>query len=142
MAQSTQTPDTHRGRLHEDVLSSRDGFHHDVQTGQPLLQQCDSEHTNVSGTDDVKGDFILGTSAAQDLTRQPTSCRRATAPSTIGQAALDICITTASIYFVAFAFMAFPQNGKSAASTTARHLLDAARLVSFTLARCRQSSYY
>jgi hypothetical protein len=135
--------DTHRGRLHNDaaseyldsqhdVLSMSQGFSgNDVQTGQALLQQCDDEHANANGTDEEKSDSHLSTWAAKNLTRKPTTCRRATAPSAIGQAALDICITAASMYFVAFALMATSQNGKSAASTTAKHLLDAARLVSY-----------
>jgi hypothetical protein len=141
MAQSIGAADTQLRRLHGDAASehqesqqsrlsmSEDLSDHEVETGQPLLQECDSEHANPSGIDEAKSDSLLDSSATQDLTRQPTSCRTATSPSTIGQAVLDVCITASSIYFMTFAFMAISQNGKSAASTTARHLLDAARLV-------------
>jgi hypothetical protein len=160
MAHFTRTDDTHPKPSYDDAPSSHKVFDYDVQNGQPLLQQYNTEHVNASGMeqqtptptqppDDLdstfnseqqlplhdKSDFILGTTSVQDMTRQPSSCRRASAPSTIGQAVLDICITTASIYFVAFALMAVSQNGKSAASVTARHLLDAARLVSYNCSR-------
>jgi hypothetical protein len=160
MAPFTRTDDTHLEPSYDDAPSSQKVSDYDVQNGQPLLQQYNNEHGNASGMDQLastptqipgnlsstfngeqqpslhdKSDSLLSISAAQDLTRQPTSCRRATASSTIGQTALDICITASSIYFVAFALIAVSQNGQSAASTPARHLLDAARLVSYTLAR-------
>jgi hypothetical protein len=147
MVQSTRTEDTQLRRLHGDVTSgklerqegvlspSQDHSDYEVQTSRPLLQQCDVDYAEISGTDEAKSDSFLATPAAQDLTTQPDSCMRATAPSTIGQAVLDVCITAASIYFVAFAIVAISQNGKSAASYTARHLLEAARLVSYTHTR-------
>jgi hypothetical protein len=168
MSHFTRTDDTQLGPLRDGTPLSQNASDHDAQNGQPLLQQYNTEHEDTSGTDHLtptltaspddltptlnddqrlplhdKSDCLLDTTSAQDMARQLTSCRRATAPPTIRQAVLDMCITAASIYFVAFAFMAISQNGKSAASYKATHLLEAARLVSYIqlYTRCQSPQY-
>lgn len=72
--------------------------------------------------------------------RSAACCRKINAWSTLGQAAIDLCIAGISIYFIAFAVMAILYMGDSEASSTVRNLLTAASFVSLPFATLPQHS--
>jgi len=62
----------------------------------------------------------------------PAHCRKINALSTMGQAALDLCITATSVYFIVFAIMAVLHAGESEGIWIVQTLLRAARFVSLS----------
>jgi hypothetical protein len=72
----------------------------------------------------------IGASRSDAIACVPTPCRNINALSTMGQAALDLCITATSVYFIAFAVMSLLHKGDKETSPTVEKLLYAARFVS------------
>jgi len=106
-----------------------------------LLHQASSSNSehNEAGRgkcDDTKTTVLL----VSDSCRSPVRCRKIYAWSTLGQAALDLCIAATAIYFIAFAIMAISYKGESEASSTVQNLLTAARFVSLPLTGCLEYS--
>jgi hypothetical protein len=67
---------------------------------------------------------------SEAITCVPTPCRKINPLSTMGQAALDLCITATSLYFIAFAVMSLLHKADKETSPTVEKLLYAARFVS------------
>jgi len=98
---------------------------------------CSEQHESRSGKCEK---LQINTLPAIDSVQSPARCRKTNALSTLGQAALDLCITGTSIYFIAFAVMAISHMGDSEALSTVQNLLTAARFVSRPLAIFSQNS--
>jgi hypothetical protein len=87
---------------------------------------------NEPGMSKVQG---LGASQSGVVASAPAPCRKINALSTIGQAALDLCIAATPAYFIGFAIMAFLHGGKEEDDYQAvvRAILNAARFVSILI---------
>jgi hypothetical protein len=72
----------------------------------------------------------FGVSGSDAVASTPARCREINTRSTIGQAALDLCILSASVYFIALAVMAPLYSGRETDTFAVKAVLRAARLVS------------
>jgi hypothetical protein len=114
-----------------------------------LPEQHNDEHTNTAAVDQLLhseptlhsgGHNGMGTpkdqgvdgSRSNVVVSTPTHCRKINALSTMGQAALDLCITATSVYFIVFATMAVQHAGEPEGTRIVQILLRAARFVSLS----------
>jgi hypothetical protein len=110
------------------------GHYHEERTNTAAVEHLlPSESTLLDG--DRNGLALpenkdIGAPRSEAITCVPTPCRSINTLSTMGQAALDLCITATSVYFIAFAVMSPLHKGEKENSPTVKKLLYAARFVS------------
>ena len=112
------------------------GHYHEERTNTAAVEHLlPSDSTFHDGDRERLGlpknkDIGVSRSDSEAIACVPTPCRKINALSTMGQAALDLCITATSVYFIAFAVMSFLHSGDKENSPTVEKLLYAARFVS------------
>jgi len=119
------------GAVHHSHLSEH---HDDERTDTSVVDQLLPSGSTLHHGDQIEletpKDQGLSASQSDNVVPAPAPCREISALSTIGQAALDLCITATSVYFIAFAVMAFLCRWADPEySYVAQNLLRAARFV-------------
>lgn len=118
----TERPSHLLGHYHEERTNTAAVEH--LLPSDSTLHDGDRKRLGLPKNKDI------GVSRSDAIACVPTPCRKINALSTMGQAALDLCITATSVYFIAFAVMSPLHKGEKENSPTVKKLLYAARFVS------------